>query len=71
MERKIEGNSGYIFDSAREGLANELFRLQRIQQTDGVQTTSLQDEIIDKMKVMDAMTVKERLGSLRKSLEEF
>jgi len=67
---EIENNSGWIFDSARNGLANELSRLQRIQETDGVQTASLQDEIIDKLKIMDEMTVKERLGALRQSLDE-
>ena len=70
MERKIEGKSGFIFDSAMEGLKNELFRCQRLQEVDGINTLSLQDEIIDKIRLMSEMSTDERLGALRKELKE-
>lgn len=67
---KIENNSGYIFDSATNGLRNELSRLHRIQELEGIVTQPLQDEIIEKLRTLDTLTTEQKLGYLRKALKD-
>lgn len=71
MIKEIEGTTGMIYDSARNGLQNELFRLQRLQETDGIRTDSLQEQIFDKLKQLSEMTDQERLVKLREELEPY
>jgi len=71
MERSK--NFWLIYDSAKEGLMNQLNNVQRLQE-EGHSMGSLKEELEDKMRVLlendDRQMCRRRLGQLRKELKE-
>jgi len=66
---EIDKQSGYIFDSTRESLMNQLSRCQRLQE-EGISTGSLQEETWENLQKLIEQKDEHRLGQLRQELKE-
>lgn len=62
-------NSGIIYESSRNGLMNQLYQIQRLQD-EGLPLQSLADQTFDKIKQLVEMDDTEKLRVLREELKE-
>ena len=65
---KNKENSGIIYDSTREGLMNQLYQIQRLQD-EGIPLQSLAEETFDKIIHLVEMEDERKLGALRDELK--
>jgi len=63
-----ENKSGIIYDSAREGLMNQLYQIQRLQD-EGIPLQSLAEETFDKIIHLVEIEDERKLGALRDELK--
>ena len=68
-ETKINENHGIIYSNIKEGLMNQAFKLQRLQE-EGVYTGSLLDETYEDLKTLIEDRDKENLARLREKLKD-
>ena len=62
-------NNGIIYESSINGLVNQLFQIQRLQD-EGLPLQSLADQTFDKIKQLVEMDDTEKLRVLREELKE-
>lgn len=65
---KIERKYGILFESSRDGLMNQLYQIQRLQD-EGLPLQSLADQTFDKIKTLIENQDERKLGALRDELK--
>jgi len=65
---KIERKYGILFESSRDGLMNQLYQIQRLQD-EGIPLQSLADQTLDRLKELIENNDDRKLGALRDELK--